>query len=400
MDKICSPKTLLLQLNSNSSATVTNFQINLETLVFYVLVFNALVLAALLTFSNKNRQAARWLGATIFALAFELVTHKILADLFMQYPHFTLRAIPTNLAMGPLLYFYARRLLNYPITPRMYWWLLPLGIDILYNFSKSIYVYFYDVENRLNYFSPNLVAAVQIEFLIHDGLAILYTLFFLVRVYHLLQTKKADIQRVYASNQAAEGLKWLEQLLYVFLGLMSFWIGYHIWEISIFPQILFYQSYLPLHLSIAILLLYMGYRALLQPEITEVVVPKTKYQTTTITSSQLAILQQQLIKKVESEQLYLDPELKLNDLSERTEISPRDLSQVFSEGLDSSFYEFINSYRIQEVKKRLASAAAFDYTILAHAFAAGFNSKNAFYNAFKKAVGMSPSQFRKQQKKE
>jgi AraC-like DNA-binding protein len=62
-----------------------------------------------------------------------------------------------------------------------------------------------------------------------------------------------------------------------------------------------------------------------------------------------------------------------------------------------SFSDFLNAFRIKEVQDLLRSDKAKQLTILAVAFEAGFNSKTAFYNAFKKFTGKTPSQFMKEQ---
>jgi len=64
--------------------------------------------------------------------------------------------------------------------------------------------------------------------------------------------------------------------------------------------------------------------------------------------------------------------------------------------LDCNFVTFINSYRIEEAKKILISNNYSNYTIEAVSEIVGFNSKSAFNNAFKKKVGITPSDYIKQ----
>ena len=54
----------------------------------------------------------------------------------------------------------------------------------------------------------------------------------------------------------------------------------------------------------------------------------------------------------------------------------------------------MNSYRVEEAKRRLADPRSHYLTIVAIAQEAGFNSKSAFYTAFRKHTGMTPSQFK------
>jgi len=58
-----------------------------------------------------------------------------------------------------------------------------------------------------------------------------------------------------------------------------------------------------------------------------------------------------------------------------------------------SFPDFINSFRIEEAKKKLIEPNP--ATIFAISLDVGFNSKAAFYTAFKKNTQMTPTEFKK-----
>ncbi|RMF59660.1 MAG: AraC family transcriptional regulator, partial [Calditrichaeota bacterium] len=58
-----------------------------------------------------------------------------------------------------------------------------------------------------------------------------------------------------------------------------------------------------------------------------------------------------------------------------------------------NFNTFINDYRIKEARHILANDRERRYTIEAVGEAVGFNSANAFYRAFKKFTGVTPSFF-------
>jgi YesN/AraC family two-component response regulator len=95
------------------------------------------------------------------------------------------------------------------------------------------------------------------------------------------------------------------------------------------------------------------------------------------------------------EKPYLDPELSLQTLAKRMEITKEDLSQVINEQLDRNFKNFINEYRIEEAKKKLLDPKEDQFVLMKIAFDVGFNSKSVFNASFKKFTGMSPSQYRK-----
>ena len=102
----------------------------------------------------------------------------------------------------------------------------------------------------------------------------------------------------------------------------------------------------------------------------------------------------QLLKYMEEKKPYLDVDLSIHDVSDELEIPRHYLTQVINGMLGKNFYNFINEYRIEEVKKLLADEAYSKYTLTSIAFEAGFNSKSSFNSVFKTATGMTPSQFK------
>lgn len=100
-------------------------------------------------------------------------------------------------------------------------------------------------------------------------------------------------------------------------------------------------------------------------------------------------LEEVMIKK----KPYLSPDLTLNKLALEIQIPMYQLSQVINQSTGKSFYEFINSYRIEEAKILLANNS--NFTIEAIAFDCGFNSKPSFYSFFKKYVGVKPLEYQK-----
>jgi AraC-like DNA-binding protein len=98
---------------------------------------------------------------------------------------------------------------------------------------------------------------------------------------------------------------------------------------------------------------------------------------------------------MDDEKLYLEPDLTLPALAEMVDCSVNHLSQVVNSGFNMSFFDFLNSYRVQEAKLILSDDDDQPKSILDVSFAVGFNSNSAFYAAFKKATGVTPAQFRR-----
>jgi AraC-like DNA-binding protein len=98
----------------------------------------------------------------------------------------------------------------------------------------------------------------------------------------------------------------------------------------------------------------------------------------------------------EREKPYLDGKLSIGDVADYMKISVNHLSQVINEQLGMTFFDFVNSFRVDEVKTRLSSPDVQNFTLLGMAYESGFNSKSSFNSIFKKFTGLTPSQFTKQ----
>jgi len=101
-----------------------------------------------------------------------------------------------------------------------------------------------------------------------------------------------------------------------------------------------------------------------------------------------------LLAVMEEQRPYLDSELSLPQLAELISVTPHHLSEVLNTRLQQTFFDFINRYRIEQVKKDLLDPQKQSMKILALAFDAGFSSKTAFNTLFKKNTGLTPSQYR------
>ena len=69
---------------------------------------------------------------------------------------------------------------------------------------------------------------------------------------------------------------------------------------------------------------------------------------------------------------------------------------VINKHFGTNFFEFVNSYRVEEAKQLLTDPAHSYKTILDILLESCFNSKSAFHRFFKRLAGMPPSEYRKQ----
>jgi AraC-like DNA-binding protein len=120
-----------------------------------------------------------------------------------------------------------------------------------------------------------------------------------------------------------------------------------------------------------------------------------KYQKSALTDEQAEGYLDRLLDFMQTKKPHQQNELTIQDLALAVGIPRHQLSQLLNERLGKNFYDFINEYRVAEVKRLLRHPRYAHYTTLAVAEEAGFNSKATFNAVFKKLTGMTPSEFTK-----
>src|SRR5690625_7912958 len=87
------------------------------------------------------------------------------------------------------------------------------------------------------------------------------------------------------------------------------------------------------------------------------------------------------------EHAYLEPDISVESLARRASLPERTLSRILNQHFGKNFFEFINSYRVEEAKRLLSAPEFRHWTILEVLADAGFTSKSTFNAIFKKQVG-------------
>jgi len=140
----------------------------------------------------------------------------------------------------------------------------------------------------------------------------------------------------------------------------------------------------------------------LQSSLLQFIEKEKKYEKSGLTRDEQNAISAQLQTFMKEEKPYLDCDFTIGDLAEKLSTSVHKLSQVINEEFNQNFYEFINRYRIEEIKQYLHNPRYDHLKIMSLAYDCGFNSKSAFYAAFRKITDETPTEYRKklQEKKE
>ncbi len=105
---------------------------------------------------------------------------------------------------------------------------------------------------------------------------------------------------------------------------------------------------------------------------------------------------QKVQQGMETQKLFLKQNLNIDEFSKRINLPVKEVSAVINKHYGTNFFEFMNSYRVEEAKRLLSDSQHADMTVMDVLLHAGFNSKSAFHRFFNRLVGMSPTEFRKQ----
>ena len=197
------------------------------------------------------------------------------------------------------------------------------------------------------------------------------------------------------SNTEKINLKWLKRLTILFAFVIAV-------DMCFIAPAVIRQSTIP-YLTVILLaesltIYLMAFFSLIHPEIlfqNEEQTNKPKYSNSPLHSDLSTELKSKLDSVMTKTQIYKKNDLRLSELAETVGINPHHLSQLINEQYEKNFYEFVNNYRVISAADSLKLS---DQPSITHiAFESGFNNRVSFNNAFKKEMGMTPSQFRKQE---
>lgn len=124
----------------------------------------------------------------------------------------------------------------------------------------------------------------------------------------------------------------------------------------------------------------------------------TKYKSSSLSPEDQTLILVKLKILLSEKKLFLQPNFTLPDLAEQLHVSVHQVSQAINDGLGKSFFEMLAEHRIEEAKTLLVTKANFKVEEIAEEV--GYNSKSSFNTAFKKLVGMTPSEWRASSEKQ
>ncbi|NMM47210.1 helix-turn-helix domain-containing protein [Marinigracilibium pacificum] len=371
---------------------------NLFNLLIFFGVFQGIILGVvLLSLRKKGDMNTIFLSCLIFSLSLSIGKHLII-DLYKEneWGHALILPVSCFLLMGPFLYFYVKTTLGKKIIPgkNLFLHLLPGLIFLIIQIVIFINTW---ISNSVVH--QSIISFFQ---LCEQGLGLISLV-----VYGILSLKKViRYQKAitdYYSNIEYITLQWLINLLIaLFLGWLLI-LFMTLIDLIIYGFTLPQSAYYFVFIYIGIIIHYFGLRKLTMTHFP--ILRPLEQINTTVNDNTEEIEEERDDAKVEIEKLeeimvtekpYLDPNLTLDSLSEMVGIHSKKLSTILNQKMNTSFYDFINTARVEEVKRKINDSNHSHLTILGIALESGFNSKSSFNAIFKKYTGMTPREFKNQ----
>ncbi len=256
--------------------------------------------------------------------------------------------------IGPTLLLFAKSLFNSDYRPGRAEWLHFVPMALL-----SVLAFFPDWANlNLTYF---IITWGQ---LIYLGVVVGY----------LYQNREAF---------RSDDMKW-KWVQFIVGGVAFLWITF-------VCQINFYEPlvYLTIVVSAAVIFYSLSWYAIPRSRLF-IAEPQRKVSDTQL----YAELGERIAALFQNEEIYIQPDLNVSTLAARLKVPPYMVSRAVNQNFNKTFSEYVVEFRIRKSESLLTSDSQKNLTVEAIAFESGFNTLSAFYKAFRKIKGMTPSQFR------
>jgi AraC-like DNA-binding protein len=397
-----------------------NFFSFFDLLLLFSAFHSILLIIAITSLQDYNRQANRWLIISL-GLTAVLITIKVVSAYRTVAQDYTwLLFLPDFMFFlyAPIFYFYIQKLLfKTPKFPRN-WWVhfVPATVQFF------LYLPYWLMNSRILQIKiVNQESDIQGLFIVIGIVAWIYNVYYWFECRKVIRTYK----QAYGEQSSYEqNIQYLSTVLNIQLVCLVFWLFEGVLYASNLLlrfdfAMVYEQNADVIWLIFSTIPYFLGYFAIQQPEIFKLHVHETNQffqQKQAIEPLAESVTQSSTDDILETEKEipsaknldhyrenidsfmlknkpYTNTGLTLNELALKLKMPPHQLSKIINEVYQKNFFDFVNEYRIEEFKERFEDPRNKQYTMLAIAFEVGFNSKTAFNRAFKKKTQQTPREY-------
>ncbi len=364
----------------------------LTTLLIAAAVVQGLVLAVIAWRRRSAKPELRWFALLMFALAM-LSALDYVEDASIAAVRISIGLLWVLLLPAPALWCYVRAILGLPPSTRWQTWhhFVPAAAMVIPSIVVALTASMSSPSSWIGVWITALTIPTAVGGACYLGACL----------YWIDRHRKA--LRLVLANVEAQELKWLQILLLLAIAIWTTWLA-GLW---------FEHEAVRLLAGMAqpICMLIIGIKAIEQPQIlgyqwlaaqvetaSEPSHPgiRPSYAKSGLDEARSLQLVSRLDVLMRTEKPYLEEDLSLPKLAERLSIPPQWLSQLLNQRLQTTFHDYIAEFRVRDVMRCLRDPAFANQSILAIATDAGFRSKSAFNEAFRRIAGTTPSRYRQQ----
>ena len=346
-----------------------------------------LLALALLTTKSGRRTANRLLAALTLTISIAVSGSVLLTSNYVfAFPHLSRLHQPFVFLAAPLLYLYLRELTarEQKFGKRDFLHFIPFGLCVIYLLPYFLQSSTQKIQVLVSEYVQESFGA---WYYVRSALLITQVLVYLILIVMLIIQYRKTKARDSARDRAV-----LFEVRFFVIATALLWVAVVLrYAIPTTPNLL-------VPLGASMLIYAMGYLKLRRPEaeISGRGEPARKYEKSTLTPERSERYLDRLLNFMKTEKPFTDGDLTIQKLAEKLSIPSNHLSQTINERLGQTFSDFVNSYRVEEAKRKLLDPAFSHLSVLGIAEEVGFNSKSSFNSVFKKHTNMTPSEFRSQ----
>ena len=364
--------------------------LNFRSILVFICILQGLIFAGLLSIRGlrQRSRADLWLAVLIVLLCSSLITPLIgFANVYDNNQWLTYFPFSIAYSYGLCVWFYTVNLTDsrHRMTRRDLLLFVPTIVYLMYR----LFLFSHSVEWK-SWFDDNYGDAFGAAIFVTEAVWNLAFLYLAIRHYRKyrvwLDENFSDTEKI--------KFDWLRNFLYLFTAVIV--LGALFDFANSFIVRLSYIQYFYFEIVLALGTYYLAVAGYLRSRTIELTFgdkpdAADESRRQLLSDTEMDRLRSRLLTVMSDERPYLDPSLTLTDLTRAVGVNSTVLSHLINKGFEKNFNDFINEYRINEVKSRLR--ATDDETMLAIAFESGFNSKATFNRAFKKFTGRTPREY-------
>lgn len=362
---------------------------NLGSLLDIIGFIQGLTLGVLLVLLNKrNNKSTFFLGLFLIFFALKLL-HYISRGLNVEVVFPELFLVPFNFSwlLFALFFVYSQKISVFSNRKTTYWVLIP-GV---LSFLLQLFIFFLPFETK-----HTLAQSYWHEFFF-TYLGIVYSWCIGIWNLRLLSQHKIEVNNYFSMVESKE-LGWAQ--VFLIYSLASSVIIHILYFIS--PQNFYYRVIFAVFDLIAIY--WIALYGIQQYNVQSIFLKPEKYGLPPLKSEQTNHPQgtskkalKKLVDMVDQHMItseaFLHAELTIADLARDLNLHPRRISTAVNKVKNQNFNTYVNQFRIKKAKALLKNQKAADLNIENLGSKVGFNSKSAFYSAFKKETGITPTKY-------